>query len=180
MEKVELGERIEAFTLESLDGSETKMLLSGTSVGYLRALTFEAGAYKRLKLTLKGAVAPITLRTLSLNIYDEDMSEEAMSLKRTNLAALPGAEVIFSEDNKAAQVMFGGIFPFDTVVFNVHWIGGDYKIYAFDGSKFYVIAEGRANGYQVRVDLPARVEGSYQIKIEYSKTFSQEPDIIVS
>ena len=179
-EKVELGERIEAFTLESLDEGETKILVSGTSVGYLRALTFEAGAYKRLKLTIKGAVAPITLRVLSLNIYDEDMSEEAASLKRKNLATLPGSQVIFSDDNTAAQVMFGGIYPFDTVAFNVRWLGGDYKISAFDGSKFYVVAEGSANSYQVKVALPMKVEGSYQIKIEYSKTFSQEPDIIVS
>ncbi len=179
-EKVELGERIESFTLESLDEGEAKILVSGTSVGYLRALTFESGAYKRLKLTLKGAAAPITLRTLSFNIYDEDMSEEAASLKRKNLATLPGAEVIFSEDNTAARVMFGGIYPFDTVAFNVRFMGGDYKISAFDGSKFYTLAEGCANSYQVKVDLPTRVEGSYQIKIEYSKTFSQEPDIIVS
>lgn len=179
-EKVELGERIEAFTLESLDEGEAKILVSGTSVGYLRALTFEAGAYKRLKLTVKGAVAPITLRTLSLNIYDEDMSDEAVSLKRKNLATLPGSQVIFSDDNTAAQVMFGGIYPFDTVAFNVRWMGGDYKISAFDGSKFYVVAEGSASSYQVKVDLPMRVEGSYQIKIEYSKTFSQEPDIIIS
>lgn len=179
-EKVELGERIEGFTLESLDEGEAKMLVSGTSVGYLRALTFEAGAYKRLRLTVKGAVAPLTLRTLSLNVYDEDMSEEAASLKGENLATLPGAQVIFSEDNTAAQVLFGGIYPFDTVAFNVRWMWGDYKVSAFDGSKFYVIAEGCANSYQVKVDLPMRVEGTYQIKIEYSKTFSQEPDIIVS
>ena len=179
-EKVELGERIEAFTLESLDEGNAKILVSGTSVGYLRALTFESGSYKRLKLTVKGAIAPITLRTLSLNIYDEDTSDEAMSLKRQNLALLPEAQVIFSEDNKAAQVIFGGIYSFDKVVFSVRWAGGDYKISAFDGSKFYVIAEGRADGYQVKVDFSTRVEGSYQIKIEYSKTFSQEPDIIVS
>ena len=178
-EKIELGERITSFKLESLDSDGQKTLYEGTSVGYLRAVTFERGEYKKLKLTLNGVAAPLTLRTLSFNSYEEDNSEEAVALRRLNLAALKTAQVEISEDRKTADVLFGGIYPFDTVCFNVYWAGGDYKIYAFDGSKYYQIAEGRATDHFVHVKLNDKIDDSYQVKIEYSKPLSQEPDIKV-
>lgn len=178
-EKIELGERITSFKLESLDIDEAKTLYEGTSVGYLRAVTFDRGEYKKLRLTLKGIAAPLTLRTLSLTSYEEDTSEEALALKRFNLATLETAQTTISDDRKTAEILFGGIYPFDTVCFNVYWAGGDYKISAFDGVKYYEIAEGRATDHFVHVKLGAKIEGSYQIKIEYSKPLSQEPDIKV-
>lgn len=178
-EKVELGERITSFKLECLDSDEAKTLYEGTSVGYLRAVTFERGEYKRLRLTLFGIEAPLTLRVLSLNSYEEDTSEEAMALKRFNLATLETAQTVISEDRQSAEILFGGIYPFDTICFNVYWMGGEYKISAFDGSKYYEIASGTAQDYSLCVKLDAPIEGSYQIKIEYTKPFSQEPDFKV-
>lgn len=175
-EKVELGERITSFTLESLDAEETKILYTGTSVGYLRAVKFDVGEYKRLRLTVNGAKAPVTLRTLSLNIYDEDTSDEAQSMKRQNLATLASAQTVISDDRKSAQIIFGGIFPFDTICFNAAWHGGQYKIYAFDGSKYYLVAEGKTTDYSVCVRLDTQITSSYQVKIEYTSKFSTEPD----
>ena len=176
-EKIELGERITAFVLESLDGGEPKKLYEGTSVGYLRAVTFERGEYKKLRLTIHGIAAPLTLRTLALTSYEEDNSEEAISLRRRNLAALETAQIEISDDRKNAEIRFGGIYPFDTVCFNVYWAGGEYKVYAFDGTNYYVIAEGRATDHFVHVKLDSKIEDSYQVKIEYDKPLSQEPDI---
>ena len=178
-EKVELGERITSFQLECLDFDEPKLLYEGTSVGYLRAVTFDRGEYKNLRLTLQGIAAPLTLRTLSLTSYEEDNSEEAIALRRFNLATLETAQTIVSEDRKSAQILFGGIYPFDTICFNVYWAGGEYKISAFDGSKYYQIAEGTATEHFVHVKLDSAIEGSYQVKIEYTKPLSQEPDFKV-
>lgn len=178
-EKVELGERIRAFTLEAIDGDKVIPITSGTSVGFLRALTFDKCSYKKLRLTLEGAVSIVTLRTLSLNIYEEDTSEKAALMKRRNLATQKGAEVTFSPDGKSATVMFGGIFPFDTISFNVRWHGGDYKIFAFDGSKYYEIGSGQAINYTVSLTLDTPISSSYSVRIEYSKQFSQEPDISI-
>ena len=178
-EKIELGERITSFKLECLDSGEPKTLYDGTSVGYLRAVTFDRGEYKKLRLTIQGITAPLTLRKLSLNSYEEDNSEEAISLRRLNLATLETAQIEISDDRKTADIRFGGIYPFDTVCFNVYWAGGDYKISAFDGTNYYVIAEGRAIDHFVHVKLDSKIEGSYQIKIEYTKPLSQEPDIKV-
>lgn len=176
-EKVELGERITSFTLESLDSKEPKILYQGTSVGYLRAVKFEKGEYKRLRLTLNGIVAPITLRTLSLNYYEEDTSPEALSMKRKNLAEMESAKTIISDDRKIAEVMFGGIYPFDTVCFNCYWDGGEYTVSAFDGFKYYPIAAGTARDRNIKVKLDEPITSSYQVKIEYTRPLSQEPDI---
>ena len=176
-EKVELGERITSFTLESLDSEEAKILYQGTSVGYLRAVKFEKGEYKRLRLTLYGIVAPITLRTLSLNYYEEDTSPEALLMKRTNLAELESAKTVISDDRKSAEVTFGGIYPFDTVCFNCYWDGGEYTVSAFDGSKYYSIATGTAKDRNIQIKLDEPITSSYQVKIEYTKPLSQEPDI---
>lgn len=176
-EKVELGERITSFTLESLDSEEPKILYEGTSVGYLRAVKFEKGEYKRLSLRLNGIAAPITLRTLSLNYYEEDTSPEALSMKRKNLAEMQSAKTIISDDRKIAEVMFGGIYPFDTVCFNCYWDGGEYTVSAFDGSKYYPIATGVAKDRVIQIKLDEPVISSYQVKIEYTKPLSQEPDI---
>ena len=109
--------------------------------------------------------------------YEEDNSEEALSLKRLNLATLVTSQLTISDDRKTAEILFGGIYPFDTVCFNVYWAGGDYKISAFDGTNYYQIAEGRATDHFVYVKLDNKIEGSYPVKIEYSKPLSQEPDI---
>ena len=178
-EKVELGERITSFKLESLDSDDPKILYEGTSVGYLRAVRFDRGKYKKLRLTLSGITAPLTLRTLSFTSYEEDNSKEALSLRRFNLATLGTAQTIVSEDRKSAQILFGGIYSFDTVCFNVYWAGGEYKIFAFDGSKYYQIAEGTATEHFVHVKFDSAIEGSYQVKIEYTKPLSQEPDFKV-
>ena len=178
-EKVELGERITSFKLESMDNDDPEILYEGTSVGYLRAVRFKKGAYKKLRLTLEGITAPITLRYLSLNIYDEDVSEEALSMQRVNLAAIDGSQVNISEDRKTAQIMFGGIYPFDTISFRGRWHGGKYKAYAFDGSKYYLIAEGVTEEYDQVIRLAEPILTSYQVKIEYEREFAIEPDFKV-
>ncbi len=178
-EKVELGERITSFTLEALDGAEPKKLCTGTSVGYFRAMRFEKGKYKRLRLTVTGAMAPLTLRTLAIGIYDEDTSEEAKQMTEGNLAALSSAETVISEDGKTAVINFGGIYSFDTVCFFGGHSGGSYRISAFDGSKFYTVAEGAAKEHYVCAKTCSPITSSYQVKIEYDRMFWVEPDFKV-
>lgn len=175
-ERVELGERITEFVLESLDADEPKILYTGTSVGYLRAVRFEAGAYKKLRLKVKGICAPITLRKIALHYYPEDGSDPIASGEKINLASLPTAQIIL-QDKFNAQIMFGGIYPFDTVAF-VMALWGNYKISAFDGSKYYTVAEGYSKDYRVSVKLDKPITSSYQIKIELDNNlgFALEPD----
>ena len=177
-EQVKLGERITEFTLECVDNDEPELLVSGTSVGYLRAMKFKTAKYRKLRLTVKAATAPFTLRTLSLNIYDNEGEKSAISEEKQNLATQKSAEIILSDDRKCAQVMFGGIYPFDTVSFMTKW-RGKYKISAFDGSKYYTLFEGVTNQFRVTHKLDEPVRTSYQLKIECENGLATDPDIII-
>ena len=100
-------------------------------------------------------------------------------MQRVNLAAIDGSQVNISEDRKTAQIMFGGIYPFDTISFRARWHGGKYKAYAFDGSKYYLIAEGVTEEYDQVIKLSEPILTSYQVKIEYEREFAIEPDFKV-
>ena len=176
-EKVELGERITSFKLECLDGETPETLLECTSVGYLRAERFKTGKYKKLRLTLNAIEAPVTLRVLALHAYEEDGEEEARLAalsKRENLAEMKSSKISYSEDGLTATINFGGIYPFDTISFNMKY-QGDYKVCAFDGANFYEIANGWEGDYIVDLKLERVIDSSYQIQIWCKTGFREEP-----
>ena len=177
-EKIELGERITSFKLEAIDKDELVTLATGTSVGYLKATRFKECKYKKLRLTLTGIVAPITLRHLALHHYDEDKTDPTVSITKVNLVSGESARVSISADRKEAVINFGGIYPFDTVSF-LGALWGNYEIHAFDGSKFYSLSKGYSPDYRVTLKLDNPIEGSYQIKITCENGFSTEPDFMV-
>ena len=177
-EKIELGERITSFKLEAIDKDELVTLATGTSVGYLKATRFKECRYKKLRLTLTGIVAPITLRHLALHHYDEDKTDPTVSITKVNLVSGESARVSISADRKEAVINFGGIYPFDTVSF-LGALWGNYEIHAFDGSKFYSLSKGYSPDYRVTLKLDNPIEGSYQIKITCENGFSTEPDFMV-
>ena len=177
-EKIELGERITAFTLESLDGDEPVAITSGTSVGYLKASRFKACSARHLRLTLEGITAPVTLRHLALHHYEEDTSDPINSITKENLASASGACITMSEDRTEAIINFGGIYPFDTISF-LGSLWGNYEFFAFDGSKFYSLDKGFSPDYRVTLKLDEPITGSYQIKITCDCKFALDPDFMV-
>ena len=177
-EKIELGERITSFKLESLDGDEPVLICEGTSVGYLKATRFETGTYRRLRLTLEGIAAPVTLRHLALHLYDEDHEDPMNAIVKENLAVGKSAKITFSADKKEVIINFGGVYSFDTVSF-LGALWGNYEVEAFDGSKFYSIAKGYSQDYRVALKFDEPIEGSYQIKLKHENGFSIEPDFLV-
>lgn len=177
-EKIELGERITSFKLEAIDGDQTVTVAEGTSVGYLKATRFKTSSYRKLRLTIEGITAPVTLRHLALHCYDEDASDPVTSLTKENLAHSPSTNVTMSDDRKEALINFGGIYPFDTVSF-LGSLWGKYEVFAFDGSKFYSIGAGDSPDYRVTLKLDSPIENSYQIKIICKCGFATDPDFIV-
>ena len=177
-EKIELGERITSFKLEAIDGDDLITVAEGTSVGYLKATRFKECSYQNLRLTVEGITAPITLRTVALHYYEEDMGDPTTSISKENLACMPSSSISISNDRKEAIINFGGIYPFDTVSF-LGSLWGKYEFSAFDGSKFYSIGSGYSPDYRVTLKLDEPIEGSYQIKISCENGFALEPDFMV-
>lgn len=180
-EMVELGERIVSHKLEAIDGDTVTTLAEGTSIGYKRAVRFVEGEYSHLRLTIEGITAPVTLNTLSLHLYDAEDDDSTNSATKINLAKLSSAKIEIAEDNKSATIHFGGIYPFDNISFVTSWpFAKKYEIFAFDGSKYYPIAEGAADSYYVNVKLDKPIESSYQVKIVMDASFAMEPDFNIS
>lgn len=177
-EKIELGERITSFKLEALDGENPVTIAEGTSVGYLKAARFGECSYRKLRLTVEGIAAPVTLRHLALHRYDEDKTDPVTSITKENFALMPSASVTLSDDRKEAIINFGGIFPFDTVSF-LGSLWGNYEVSAFDGAKFYTIGSGSSPDYRVTLKLDKPIDSSYQIRIRYDCGFAIEPDFMV-
>ena len=177
-EKIELGERITAFKLEAFSGERYETIAEGTSVGYLKATRFKECSHKKLRLSLEGIVAPVTLRHLALHLYDEDKSDPITSMVSENLAKMQSTSITMTDDRKEAIINFGGIYPFDTVSF-LGALWGNYEFFAFDGSKFYSIGAGYSNDYRVNLKLDKPIEDSYQIKIKCDCGFAIDPDFMV-
>lgn len=180
-EMVELGERIVSHKLEAVDGDTVTTLAEGTSIGFKRAVRFVEGEYSHLRLTIEGITAPVTLNTLSLHLYEAEEDDSTNSATKVNLAKLSSAKIEIADDNKSANIHFGGIYPFDTVSFVTSWpFAEKYEIFAFDGSKYYPIANGAADSYYVNVKLDKPIESSYQVKIVMDACFAMEPDFNIS
>ena len=177
-EKIELGERITSFKLEAIEENQLITIAEGTSVGYLKATRFKECSYRKLRLTLVGITAPVTLRHLALHHYEEDKADPTLSITRDNLAANESASITISADRKEAIISFGGIYPFDTISF-LGALWGKYEFFAFDGSKFYSIGSGNSPDYRVTLKLESPIESAYQIKITCENGFSTEPDFMV-
>jgi len=65
-EEISLGQRIEAFKLESWDGKNWNQVCNGTTIGYKRLITFPAFPAKRLRLVITSSRAAPALKMLGL------------------------------------------------------------------------------------------------------------------
>ncbi len=63
--EISLGQRIEAFKLESWDGKNWNQVCNGTTIGYKRLITFPAFPAKRLRLVITSSRAAPALRCLA-------------------------------------------------------------------------------------------------------------------
>ena len=163
-ELVEAGERVNGFALEAVDDrGNTELLYSGESIGFYRAVRIKEGKYKRLRFTVISALAKPLLMNFGIH-YFEDYVLQSIDLKSND-----GANIVKSieadDSGKCAVAMFGGIFPFNHVEFTTER-GKDYKVYAFNGSSYYLIASGVTESERVTLSCPQVIDGSYQIKIE--------------
>ncbi len=172
-EEFTLGERIVRFTLT--DEASGEVISEGTSVGRLRTVRFPERKIKELRLDIE-ALAEITVSSLALWRYEAPAEEERRS-ENKNLMDNKSAGKIIDNNTGYTVLTFGGIYSFNTVEFTTDE-PCSYTVYAFDGSKFYGIASGKAEGRTV--ELSFEPVSSYQIKIETDKKFPLDAEFSVS
>ncbi|MBQ8689038.1 MAG: alpha-L-fucosidase [Clostridia bacterium] len=176
-EVVELGERINSFTLESLDDG-AHILCEGTSVGYYRAIKFDTGAHRHLRLTLRG-VDSIALRALALHFYEAPSYVENDAAYDINLVEQHGGGVALSDGNRVATLAFGGIFEFNTVRATLAE-PAEYRLEVFDGTSFIHRTSGKTDGNELRIRLDEVESGSYQIKLIATAPFAENSEFTVT
>jgi len=164
-EVFELGERITSFVL--IDRETGNVITQGTSVGRKKFMRFPYVETQRLCLWLQGMAAPV-LRGFHLYDYIPPQSEMGND-EPINLMMQEGAKTQVSKDEKTVELSFGGVYPFDTIEFETKE-PSEYEIFAFNGSTYDLILQGKNNGMEYRVKV-APVEGCYQIKISTTSSF---------
>ncbi len=165
-EVFERGERITEFELYNADSGE--MLARGTSVGRLRTVRFGNAMLRKIRVKIKAA-AGITLNTFALWKYDAPKADNTVK-NGMNLMDMSGASKVVDNNMGYTVLNFGGIYDFNRVRFETEK-PARYTVYAFDGSKFYKIADGECESIYADISLPT-VKGSYQIKIESNERFA--------
>ncbi len=165
-EKVEFGVRVKGFRVEAFVGGEWKILADKKSMGHLWSEHFDAVTTDRVRVVIYDtACAPIIrefgLYKLPDAYFNSELTKNGKKL--ADIAHGPSSKIIAQP--YTVNVSFGGIYPFNTISFN----GGEmkeYKIYAFDGTDYYLIHEGKDPAKREIVRLPETIDSSYQIKLD--------------
>ncbi len=176
-ENITLGERVNSFKIEAVENGTARELANGTSVGFNRAVFIPKAEYSHIRVTLNALASP-TLSRLGLHYYDDTAEIAQATEGGVNLAAAVSSKVDFDSDNKGALINFGGIYPYNSLTFNVSR-KCDFTIYAFSGTSWYEVKKGEASGL-TKVTLDKPIADSYQVKISLSEQFAFLPMLDVS
>lgn len=158
-EMIELGHRVRGFRVEADTKDGVKALFDGKCIGYNWAEFCDTVVTDTVRVVIYDSVAIPLIRRFTLNYIDESIFEEELRVKnKTNIAK----RVIFVDDN-TVEVEFGGMFPFNTVVFTGM---GIYKhtIEVFDGARYNEVYENTAPYKEQVVTLPKTYTDSYKIR----------------
>ncbi len=168
-EKVEYGVRVKGFRLEALVDGEWVVLADKKCMGHLWSEHFDSVTTDRVRVVIYDAGAAPVIRTFGLYKLPEGFfaaeKEQKEKIKNSVDIAHADGSIITVENKHVLNVNFGGIYPFNTVIFNGKGIW-EYKIYAFDGSKFYEVYYGKKPGQREIIKLDKTIDTSYQLKFE--------------
>ena len=151
-EAIELGHRVRGFRAEALTQEGWQTLLEGKCMGFCRAERFSPVTAQAVRLTVTDAAAPPVLR--SLELYEGAAPKRG---REQSLREPPIGEV--RHLGQAIEVALEGIYPFDSVELS-HAPEGSWQIYAFNGTRYEMIAEAAGTA----CSFPP-VTGSYRLKL---------------
>ena len=171
-EVIELGHRVRGFRVEAEVNGEWKVLYEGKCIGYKWAKHFVPVETDTVRLVIFDSKIVPLIRFFGLYYIDE-----TIFAKRPDLASgrdlTKGASAKINYSDFEVEVEFGGIYPFNTVIFNGVGIWS-YKIEAFDGANYQTVFEGKGPGKEQVVTLPETVRGSYKMRLTAEKKIYPE------
>ena len=162
-EYIPLGVRVCGYRVFAKVDGTWLLLKDKKSIGYLWAEYFDQVCSDEIKIELYEFLAPPVLRCFGLYYMEIDpFAEKKVGAEAKDLAKGKSARVIYKDNG--AVVEFGGVYPFNTVMFNGKGIRR-YRLEAFDGSNYYEVFQGVRPDERQVIRLQDRIEGSYQIRL---------------
>ena len=163
-EVIELGHRIRDFTVEYLNDGQWRPLVRYECIGFCRAVHFPQVQADAVRLRILDAKAVPALRYFGVYCApDYTVAYRPEHRDPMILTDLPTCKVIRTSDGY--DVEFGGIYPFNKVVFDAAGVPS-FEILAFDGTAYFPICKGE-NGTNPEICTFALIEGSYKVKIVF-------------
>ena len=178
-EYIELGQRVRGYKVEALVEDNWVELADKKSIGYKNIQYFDPVTSDKIRISIYDAAAAPVIREFgiykfSVDLFKEERETRGKMQSAKDLAKLSTATLSFEE--KSVTVEFGGIYPFNTIKFNGNFIPR-YELYAFDGSKYYLIHKGVKPAPDEVVHLDKTIEGSYQLKLVSPARIREDIDI---
>ena len=171
-EAIEYGHRIRGFRLETKTDDGWQVLFDGKCIGYKWADHFEKVTSDTVRIVIYDAADIPLLRYFALYSLETFVFAEEERVKTgVDLAKGKSAKVIVSEHE--AEVEFGGIYPFNTIVFNGT---GFYKYFidVFNGSEYVEVYGNTTPHRNHTVKLPETYSNSYKIRIRSERVINKD------
>ena len=160
-EDIAFGQRVNDFKVEALINGKWETLCEGKVIGNCFARYFDTVTAEAIKITASSDDKPV-LKFVGAFYADEEYFVESFENAETvDLTKLPSAKIINNKTD--VEIEFGGIFPFNTVVFDGEKFPY-YEIFAFNGSQYESVYFG-VHSSEHEICKFQTVEGSYKIKI---------------
>ena len=162
-EKIELGHRVRNFVIEYEKDGEWKKIIERKCIGFCRSELFETVQAKKIRIRITEAAMMPALKFFGIYMAPEHLVHYVPKEREEKviLTDFPTTEFIRCEDG--VEINFGGVFPFNCVVFNGLDVD-EYELLAFNGTTYDKICSGRS-GCAFEVVHLERIEGSYKIKL---------------
>lgn len=160
-EDIAFGQRINNFKVEALVDGEWKTVSEGKVIGNCFARYFDTVTAEAIKITATSDDKPVLKFVGAFYANEEYFVESFENAETVDLTKLPSAKIIHNKTD--VEIEFGGIFPFNTVVFDGEKFPY-FEIFAFNGSQYESVYFG-VDSSDHEVCQFKLIEGSYKIKI---------------
>lgn len=133
-EVIELSHRVSGFEVSAEIDGDWKTLYKGECIGYRCAQHFETITAQKVKIKITEALGAPVLRKFSLHRFDESLlAEKEFNFSSKNILDSNTADIKYEE--KAIDINFGGILPFNLVAFDTEE-NVDFGVHIFNGFSF--------------------------------------------
>ncbi len=162
-EMIELGHKIRGYKLSAMVDGAWKLLAECECMGYRWAERFDRVTTDRVKLEITDSKDVPAIRSLALYSFDEALfAEDEAKAEDKNLLESATSNVEYHGDE--IMVNLGGIFPYNTVVFDGTGVER-YELYIFNGSAYELTATGENPSENCTVTFET-VDYSYSFKLK--------------